>query len=130
MGFSSTSGVLPTSSRRFRATRGLTTGTAGHGRQQDHGRIRTDLGVYAAQGAHVFALDVHVHERREVPILDDLRSQRRESSHQVLEQVPDGVTLGDDLAFAVRLFSQRGRDAHLRHYACSLVPALTSKWSM
>src|SRR5229473_6068933 len=58
---SSTSGVLPTSERRLSATRGLCT-AAGHGREQDDCRAERNRRLEAVERAHVFALDVDVHE--------------------------------------------------------------------
>src|SRR5713226_7524710 len=46
---SSTSGVLPTRERRLSATSGL--GTAGHGREQDHGRAVRDRRLEAVERA-------------------------------------------------------------------------------
>src|SRR5215469_11940942 len=66
---SSTSGVFPTRSRsdpavtRLRAT--------GHCRQQDDGAAVVDLGLEPVERAHVLALDVDVHERRDLVVVDE-----------------------------------------------------------
>src|SRR6187431_1229339 len=66
---SSTSGVLPTRSRRLSATGCLATG---HCRKQDHGRAVGDGRLEAVACAHVLALDVDVDERRELVVLEQL----------------------------------------------------------
>ena len=68
---SSTSGVLPTRSSRTR--RGLS--ATRHGGQQDHRRAVVDLGLEPVLRAHVLALDVDVHERREAVVLEQLPAQ-------------------------------------------------------
>src|SRR5258707_1748599 len=70
---SSTSGVLPTSERRLSATSGLC--TAGHGREQDHRRAERDRCLEAVERAHVFALDVDIHEGGDVVVSNQLRAQ-------------------------------------------------------
>src|SRR6266540_1868498 len=71
-GRSSTSGVLPTRSRRLGAVRVSATG---HRRQEDHGRTGADLGLEPLTRAHVLALDVDVDEWGEVVILHQLRPE-------------------------------------------------------
>src|SRR5690242_10444262 len=62
---SSTSGVFPTSSRSECA------GSATcHRGQEDHGRAVVDGRLEAVLGADVLALDVDVHERRELLVLE------------------------------------------------------------
>src|SRR6476620_8917931 len=96
-GRSSTRGVLPTSSRRFGATRVSATG---HRRQQDHRRSRSDLGVDPVARAYVLALDVDVHERGQAPVLHELRAERWKAARQVVEQLTHGLAFRGDLALA------------------------------
>src|SRR4029079_18766753 len=80
--FSSRSGVLPTRSSRSPATVRL--GATGHRRQEDHGGPELHRRVEPIQGAHVLALDVHVHERRDLVVLHELRAQAGEAGHQIV----------------------------------------------
>src|SRR6476646_9799499 len=104
---SSTRGVLPTSERRLSATTALDT-AAGHGGEQDHGRATLDRGIEAFQHADVLALDVHVDERGELLVLDELRAQAGEPRDQVVEQLAHGVAGCGDLPLAARLGGGRG----------------------
>src|SRR5579864_1577432 len=115
---SSTRGVLPTRSRRLGTTTLLR--TAGHGREQDHRRAERDRGLEPVERAHVFALDVDVHERRDVVVLHELRAQAREARHQVVEQLANGVAVGGNLALSARLRAQRWRNADRRHAGVGL----------
>src|SRR5215475_598770 len=70
---SSTSGVFPTRSSSPAAVAALDTGRpAGHGGEQDDRRRIVDGGVEAVLGADVLALDVDVHERCDVLVLEEL----------------------------------------------------------
>src|SRR5207253_4514648 len=93
---SSTSGVEPTSERRLSATSGLC--TAGHGREQDHRRAECDRRLDAVECAHVFALDVDVHEGGDVVVFNELRAQPGEAGHQVVEQLAHGAAGSRNLA--------------------------------
>src|SRR5919204_5962106 len=121
-GLSSTSGVLPTSSRRLPATRVSATG---HRRQENHGRPGTDFSLEAFERTHVLAFHVHVDERRELLVLDELLSQGGEPAHQVVEEVANRLAFRGDLACASCLLTQRRWNADVRH-AGSLVPAQNS----
>src|SRR5919199_6832042 len=116
---SSTSGVLPIRSRSDGATTVLR--TAGHCGKQDDRAALAHRRLESVQRAHVLALDVDVHERREVLVLDQLLAQRRESSHQVLEQLADVLAVGLDLPLAVRLRAQRRWNANGTHAAAPSV---------
>src|SRR5437660_4472852 len=93
---SSTSGVLPTSSRREPAVRTLE--PTGHGGEEDHGRSVVDGGVEPVERPHVLSLDVDVHEGCDVAVLHELRPEAREAGHEIEEQLAHGVSLGWDLA--------------------------------
>src|SRR6266542_1717849 len=67
----STTGVLPIRSRSDDA--GLL--ATCHGRQQDHGRGIVDPRVQPFARAHVLALDVDVHERRDAAVVEDVRTR-------------------------------------------------------
>src|SRR5436190_17892687 len=108
---SSTSGVLPIRSRML----GAVTLATGHSRQQDDGVALGDLRLEAAAGANVLALDVDVHERRQLLVLEQLSAQRGELAHQVVEQFADVLALGQHLALAVGLGAQRGGDPDDAH---------------
>src|SRR5919198_1016478 len=112
-GRSSTSGVFPISSRRLAAVLSST----GHRGEQDDRGAGADLGVEPVARAHVLALDVDVHEGREVVVLDQLRPERGEAADQVVEQLADGVAVRLDLPLAADLLAERGRDPNLRHAA-------------
>ena len=71
-----------------------------------------DLGLEAVLRAHVLALDVDVHERRQLVVLEQLAAQRGEAAEQVVEQLADGAAAGLDLARALRLAAQRRWDPH------------------
>src|SRR6266516_5312619 len=123
---SSTRGVLPTSERRLSATTALDT-AAGHGGEQDHRRATLDRGVEALQHAHVLALDVHVHERGELLVLDELRTQAREPRDQVVEQLAHGVAGCGDLPLAAGLDAKRGWNANGGHAGVGL-PLPVGPW--
>src|SRR6266508_2451417 len=118
-GFSSTSGVLPTRERRLSATTVLD--TAGHGGEEDHRRTGRHRGVEAVERAHVLALDVDVHERGDLVVLDELRAQPGKAVHQVVEQLAHGVADGGNLAHAADLAAERGWNAD-RGHACAGLP--------
>src|SRR3954447_20562756 len=120
---SSTSGVLPTRSRREPAVRRLE--PTGHGGEKDDRRAVVDRRVEAVERPHVLALDVDVDERREVVVLHELRAQPGEARHQVLEQLAHGLALGGDLALAADLSAQLWRDANEAH-ACAGLPLQNS----
>src|SRR4051794_24458454 len=111
---SSTSGVLPTRSRRLEAAASLLA-TCHRGEEDDLRPLR-DRGVEALAGADVLAADVRVHERREIAVLVELRAETREAGRQVVEHLAERAAGGFDLALAVRLVPQRGRDADDRHW--------------
>src|SRR5437588_4791557 len=121
---SSTSGVLPTRERRLSATSGLRT-AAGHGREQDHRGAECDRRLDAGERAHVFALDVDVHEGGDVVVLDELRAQPGKAGHQVVEQLAHGATGSGNLALAAGLYAKRGWDSNCRH-ACVGLPEQNS----
>src|SRR5262249_44850574 len=112
---SSTSGVLPTRSRRLDAGASLL--ATGHGREQDDLRALGHRGLEALARADVLAADVRVHERREIAVLVDLGLQARKAVRQVVEHLAEGRAGGLDLALAVRLGAQRRRDADDGHWA-------------
>src|SRR3954462_839959 len=111
--FSSTSGVLPTSSRRLPATVRL--GATGHRREEDDGGPGGYRRVETVECAHVLALDIDVHERRDVVVLHELRAQAREARHQVVEQLAHRSALGGHLALAADLGAKSGWNANCRH---------------
>src|SRR3954466_14675367 len=119
--FSSTSGVLPTSSRRLPATVRL--GATGHRREEDDGGSRGDRRIEAVERAHVLALDVDVHERGDVVVFHELRAQAGEARHQVVEQFAHRSTLGGHLALTADLGAKSGWNADCRH-ACVGLPDL------
>ena len=88
---------------------------AGHRREEDHGRAVRDRRVEPVERAHVLALDVDVHERRDLVVLDELRAQAGEARHQVVEQLAHGVAGGGHLALAARLGAKRRWNADGRH---------------
>src|SRR3954453_5525793 len=96
---SSTSGGFPTSSRRLPAT-GLATG---HRRQQNHRVALGDRGVETLARADVLAADV------DVRVLE-LPAEAGEARHQVVEQVANRLALGEHLALAAGLGSERRWD--------------------
>src|SRR5213593_952062 len=117
--FSSTRGVSPMSDRRLSATSEL--GTAGHGGQQDHGRAGLDGGVETVERPHVLALDVDVHERGDVAVLDELRAQPGETRGEVVQELAHGAADGGNLALATGLGAKRRWNADRRH-ACVALP--------
>src|SRR3954447_5039418 len=117
--FSSTSGVLPTSSRRLPATVRL--GATGHRREEDDGGPGCDRCVEPTERAHVLALDVDVHAGRNVVVLDELRAQPGEARHQVVEQLAHRSAVGGNLALAADLGAKSGWNANCRH-ACVGLP--------
>src|SRR6266699_1733649 len=96
---SSTSGVLPTSSRSELAT-------TGHRRQENHRRALAHRRLEAVARAHVLAFDVDVHEARELAVVEDARAESRKLRHQVVEQLAHGRALGEHLALAAGLLAQ------------------------
>src|SRR5438445_11023389 len=83
---SSTSGVLPTSSRREPAVRTLE--PTGHGGEEEHGGAMLDRRIEPVERPDVLALDVDVHVRRDVAVLHELRPQTGEAGHEIEEQFP------------------------------------------
>src|SRR5947199_5730885 len=110
------------SSRRLPATRVLATR---HRRQEDHRRARAYLGVESFARSNILAFDVDVDEPRDITVFDDLFAQRRESRHQVVEQVAHRRAFGFDLSRAADFRTQRRWDANDAQ-AGSLVPAQNS----
>ena len=88
---------------------------AGHGGEQDHGRAPLDGRVEAVQHAHVLALDVHVDERRDLVVADELSAERREAVHEVIEELADVRAIGGNLARAADLLAQHRGDADFAH---------------
>src|SRR4051794_2532817 len=126
--WSSTSGVLPTSSSSDEAMFRLRLST-GHGRQQDDRCPVANGRLDPVERAHVLAFDVDVHERRDVVVLDELRAQPWEARHQVVEQLADGVAACRNLPLAANLLPQRRWNANGRH-ACVGLPWQNSTYSM
>src|SRR3954449_6052786 len=120
---SSTSGVLPTSSRREPAVRTLE--PTGHGGEEDHGGAMLDRRIEPVERPDVLALDVDVHVRGDVAVLHELRSQTGEAGHQVEEQFPHGVALGRHLAGAADVAPQHRWDPDPAH-ACAGLPEQNS----
>src|SRR5438067_221956 len=120
---SSTSGVLPTSSRREPAVWGLEP-TGHRGEQDDRGTV-VDRRVEPVERPNVLSLDVDVHERRDVVVLDELRPQPREAGHEIVEQLAHGVAVGGHLARAADLTAQHGRNPDQAH-ACAGLPEQNS----
>src|SRR2546421_958120 len=117
---SSTSGVLPTRSSSDEATVRLELST-GHRRQQDDRCPFTNRRLDAVERAHVLALDVDVHERRDVVVFHELRAQPGEALHQVVEQLADGLALRGNLPLSADFGAQRRWNANSRH-ACAGLP--------
>src|ERR671937_785602 len=109
-GSSSTSGVPPTRSRTLGTV--ALAATAGHGRQEDDGVAGRDGGVVAVLGPDVLAADVDVREL-------ELALERGKARHEVVEEVADGVALGDHLTRAAGVVPQRGWNAHNAHACCT-----------
>src|SRR3954451_17116795 len=118
---SSTSGVLPTSSSSEVA---VMLGTAaGHRGQQDHRRVVRDGCVESLrQRAHVLALEVHVDERRDVAVLDELVRKTGITRDEIVNHRAHGLAARVDLALAADLRAERGWEAN-RGHACARGPA-------
>src|SRR5712691_10542253 len=102
---SSINGVLPTrSSSDSPVRRRLATG---HRREENHGRAILHQRLEAVERAHVLALDVDVHERRDLVVLDELRAQPWEALDQVVQQLTHGRAGRGHLALAARLRTER-----------------------
>src|SRR5947209_2773205 len=102
---SSTSGVLPTRS----SSEGWSLAATGHRGQEDHGLPLSHGSVEPVEGAHVLALDVDVHERRDLAVvLEDLAAEAGEARREVLEDRADGLALRGNLPLAADLGAQRG----------------------
>src|SRR2546423_13623053 len=110
---SSTSGVLPTSSSREPAVRRLE--PTGHGGEEDDRGAVLDGRLEPVERPDVLSLDVDVHERRDVVVLDELRPQRREAGHEVEEELAHGVALGGNLTDAADLAAQHRGNADPAH---------------
>src|ERR1700741_3788044 len=111
---SSTSGVSPTRS----SSDGWSLAATGHRGQQDHGLPLADGRVEPVERANVLALDVDVHERRDLPVpLEDLLSEPGEARRQVLEHRAHGLALRGNLPLAADLRAERGGNPHDCH-AC------------
>ncbi len=67
--------------------------------------------------ADVLAAHVHVHEARDLPVLEHTRAQRGEARDEIDEDIADGAALGRDHGLATGLGAERRRDAHGRHQA-------------
>src|SRR5438445_9307346 len=120
---SSTSGVLPTSSRREPAVRTLE--PTGHGGEKDHGRAGGDFRVQPVERPDVLTLDVDVHKGRYVAVLDELRPQPGEARHEVGEQLAHGVALGAHLARTADVAAEHRWDPDQAH-ACAGRPEQNS----
>src|SRR5689334_1761177 len=103
---SSTSGVLPTRSSRDFDVSSLISGaakgrappagnaparsaaTTGHGGEEDDGLALAHRRVEAVERAHVLALEVDVHERRDLLVpVEELRAEVREAAREVVEDL-------------------------------------------
>src|SRR3954447_14064295 len=122
--FSSTSGVLPTSSRRLPATVRL--GATGHRGEEDHCRPGRDRRVETVERAYVLAFDIDVDERGDVVVLHELRAQPGEPRHQVVEQLAHRPAVGGHLALAADFGAKSGGYANCRH-ACVGLPWQNSR---
>src|SRR5581483_2852496 len=120
---SSTSGVLPTSSRREPAVRRLE--PTGHGGEEDHSGAVVDRGVEPVERPDVLALEVDVHERSDLVVLDELRPEPGEARHQVVEELAHRAAVGGHLADAADLAAQLRGDADQAH-ACAVLPEQNS----
>src|SRR5436190_11164475 len=120
---SSTSGVFPTRSSREPLVAALD--TARHRGEEDHGRSMLDRRVKAVERPDVLSLDVDVHEGRDLVVLHELRPERREAGHQVVEQFADGAAFGWHFAHASDLAAQLGWDPDDAH-ACAGRPEQNS----
>src|SRR5919197_1287391 len=107
---SSTSGVPPTRSRTLGAV--ALAATAGHGRKQDDGIGRRDGGLVAVARPDVLAADVDVREL-------ELAAERREARREVVEDVADRLSLGQDLALAARVLAKGGGNPDDAHACCT-----------
>src|SRR5439155_23313979 len=115
------SGVLPTRS----SSEGWSLAATGHGRKEDHRLTLAHRRVETFEGAHVLALDVDVHERGDLAVLEELLPEAREARRQVLEHGPHGLADRRNLALAADLRAERGGNADGRH-ACAGRPAQNS----
>ena len=86
---------------------------------------RADLRVEPVERADVLALDVDVHERRDLLVLHELRPQGGEAVHQVVEQLAHRAALGRHLAGAADLAAELGWDPDDAH-ACAGLPEQNS----
>src|SRR3954471_10272591 len=104
---SSTSGVLPTSSSSDVA---VMLGTAaGHRGQEDHRRVVRDGCVESLrEGPHVLTLEVHVDERCDVAVLDELVRKTGIACDEIVDHGAHGVAARVDLAFAADLRAECG----------------------
>src|ERR671918_2400595 len=96
---------------------------AGHGGEQDHGRALAHGRVEALHRAHVLAVDVDVHERRDaVAALEHLPAQAGEALGEVGEHVAQRSAVRLDLARAADLRAEGGWDADAGHDVTWVVP--------
>src|SRR5438270_9397229 len=119
MRFSSISGVWPTRSSSDSAVTRLR--ATGHCWEEDHGVAILHRRLEAVERAHVLALDVDVHERRDVVVLDELRPQPGEARDQVVEQLAHRCAGRGHLALAARLRTERRGNSNGLH-ACAGLP--------
>src|SRR6476659_404795 len=110
---SSTSGVDPTRSRSDAAI--VLESATRHGGEEDHLVSGADARLEPVAGADVLAADEHVHERRELPVLQELRGEQRVALDEVVEHLSHRRAIGCELARATDLGAERGWDAHGRH---------------
>src|SRR5215218_5431616 len=106
---SSISGVQPTvSSSDGRVSVGLAQPT-GDSRKQDDRLALGDRRVQALARADVLAAHVHVHEAREIPVLEDAGAERGEAGDDVGENRTHRPAAGLDHGFAAGLGAKRRR---------------------
>ena len=87
----------------------------GHGRQKDQLIAVADLGLEPVSRPDVLAADVDVHERSELPVLEELTRKRRVPLDEVLDDFGDSCAVGLELAGATDLGAQCRRDANRGH---------------
>src|SRR5918996_531394 len=92
---SSTSGVFPTRSSSDGATAVLSTRHRG---EEDDRPTLAYRRLEPLARAHVLALDVEVHEGRELALVEHPLAKRGKACHQVVEQLADGRAVRVDLA--------------------------------
>src|SRR3954470_20308833 len=85
--------------------------TAGHRRQEDHGRALAYLGFEAVERADVLAVHVGVHEPCEAPVGVDPLRELGVAAREVVEHLGHGLAGDADLALASRFGAEGGRDA-------------------